>query len=519
MPLSPFTRLFWLLTALVFPLVFLMLEVSNPWVANTLLGFALLLLLAAVFLTIRNGGAFDERAFHLTRPQGAGRVFRQYTLMGLGVAAGVALLAVARGYWLNLGGRAAWAAGLIVWVLVLLVITAAATGFTLAMGRSRATAKVAWIVLGIPVGLQLWLMEISHRSPRPTASAVMAWTVNLNLEVVIAAIGYGLAWWLAAGRRNWRGSLLVAALAGASLSLPARYGPLLGRQPSPLPQAVVGIERVSVPDGKLGAGLTASREELHAADFFRVSGLRTDEFLELSLMLPASKEDLADRDDGRFGIRFGACFRTASIPAPQRGWVITQVVGGDLPGWPLDGATPNSSYGSIRLKPAAVERIVQADWPVRGTVWRIERVGSLPLLQGGRLDLPGAGCLRIWAARRGRNTRGVDSLELEAQVTVPHFRLAQPARVSREGSALRIADYVRMVLVAGSGRRAMFLDDRGGEQERWGLGSCWERTRVSITTEYGFKGWSPADIAEATVHCFLTYPIGTVDLVVQPPRN
>ena len=518
MPLSPFTRLLWLLTALVFPLVFLTLEARNPWVANTLLGIALLLLLAAVFLTIRGGGAFDERAFHLTRPQGTGRVFRQQTLMGLGTAAGVTLLAVARGYWFNLGWRAAWAAGLVVWVLVLVIIAAAATGFTLAMGRSRATAKVVWALIGIPVGLQLWLMEISHRSPRSAGLAVMAWTINLNLGVVIAAIGYGLAWWLAAGRRNWRGSLLVAALAGASLSLPARYGPLLGREPAPLPPAAVHIERVSVTDSELSTGVTASGAELRAADFFRVSGLRTDEYLALSGILPVRHEVQVPRVVERFGNHFGACFRAASIPAPASGWVSSEVVGGDLPGWPLDAVTPGSYHSWVRLDPATARQVEQADWPVSGSVSRIERVGSLPLLEGGRLNFPGAGCIRMWPAQRGRDIRGVDSLELETQIIVPHYRLAQPARSSNEGSALSMTGLVQMAVVDGSGRRAIILE-RGGDQERWGLASCWMRRRDSIPIASTMVGWSTAEIDGAKVYIFLTYPIGTVEQLLPPPRN
>ena len=518
MPISPITRLLWLLTALVFPLVFLTLEARNPWVANTLLGIALLLLLAAVFLTIRSGGAFDERAFHLTRPQGTGRVLRQYTLMGLGAAAGVALLAAARGYWFNLGWRAAWAAGLIGWVLMLLIIAAAATGFTLAMGRSRATARVAWVLIGIPVGLQLWLMEIWHRSPRSAALAVMAWTINLNLGVVIAAIGYGVAWWLAAGRRKWRGSLLVAAVAGASLSLPARYGPLLGRQPAPLPAAAIQIERVAVTDGELSTGLTASGAELRAADIFRVSGLQADEYLSLAGILPVGHEVQVPRVVDRFENHFGACFRADSIPTPARGWVSSEVVCGDLPGWPLDSVMPGSYHSWVRLDPATAKQVEQAEWPVRGAVCRIGRVGSLPLLEGGRLNLPGAGCVRMWPAQRGRDVHGVDSLELETQVIVPHYRVAQPARTSSEGSALRMAGLVRMAVVDGSGSRAIVLNDQG-DQEHWGLASCWMRHRESIPIGSSMAGWSIAEIDGAKVYIFLTYPIGTVEQLLPPPRD
>jgi hypothetical protein len=518
MPLSPFTRLLWLLTALVFPLVFLALEARNPWVANTLLGIALLLLLAAVYLTIRSGGAFDQRAFHLTRPQGTGRVFRQQTLIWFGAAAGVALLAVARGYWFNLGWRAAWAAGLIVWVLVLLIIAAAATGFTLAMGRSRATARVAALLLGVPVGLQLWLMEAAHRSP---GTSVVAWTSNLNLGGVIALVGYLLAWWLAAGRRNWWGSLLVAAGAGASLPLLANQGPLLGHARAPLTGATVRIERLAAFRDLPGKDKSAFKLLRPVGECFRVSGLQPDEFLSLSSRLPMRDESYPRSQGGERAesVLLMACFRDDSIPKPESGWSTPLAVCGDLPGWPLDQIRPRHGGDShVKVNEAAASRVEQADWVVGGEVRRIERLGAVPLFEGGRLDFPSGGCIRISPARRGRDERGNEDIQFEALVTVPDGRLAELA-IENPPDLYSYYEHCKVVVVAGNGRRAFvtFLPERPAI--RSGLGSWWERNRVSVKPASDLAGWSTADIAGAKVHCFLTYPVDQLKQVLTPPRN
>lgn len=518
MPLSPFTRLMWLLTALVFPLVFLTMEARNPRIANTLLGIALLLLLAAVFLTIRSGGAFDERSFQRTRPLGERRVFRQHTLLGLGLAAGVALLAVARGYWLNLGWRAAWAAGLIVWVLVLLVIAAAATGFTLAMGRSRATARVVWILLGLPAGMQLGLMEFAHRSP---GSSAVGWTSNLNPGEVTALAGYLLAWWLAAGRGNWRAGLLVAAIAGGSLPLLTSQGPLLGHLPAPLAEAAVHIERQAPFRDPPGEGGTAAKVLRPDWECFRVSGLQRDEYLWFSCALPL-EENIFPKLPGDFRrelLRLFASYREESIPMPIDGWSAGLAVCGDLPGWPLDQVIPMPGRRSgVSVNHADARRVKDADWTIKGGISRITRAGSVPLFKGGRLDFPSGGCVRLSPARRGRDERGDSDIQFDVLVTVPDHRFAaQPVTDPRFLHSL--FEYCKMVVVAGDGRRAVVTYLPQYPRICFGLGSWWESNRVSIKPAQQMADWSPADTADATVHCFLIHPVGTVDRVLPPPRK
>jgi hypothetical protein len=93
MPLSPFTRLLIALTLLAFPWFFMWLEDSYSRVSSTMLGVSLTLLVATVFMVVRDNPVFDDRAFLRSRPGGDSKAFRRSTRTLLGIVAVVSLMA------------------------------------------------------------------------------------------------------------------------------------------------------------------------------------------------------------------------------------------------------------------------------------------------------------------------------------------------------------------------------------------------------------------------------------------
>jgi hypothetical protein len=213
-----------------------------------------------------------------------------------------------------------------------------------------------------------------------------------------------------------------------------------------------------------------------------------------------------------------ACFRDDSIPQPENGWSSPMAVCGDLPGWPLDQIRPRHGGDPlVKVNQATASRVEQIDWVVKGDVRRIERLGAVPLFEGGRLDFPSGGCIRVSPARKGRDASGNEDIQFEALVTVPDGRLAELV-IENPPDLYSHFVHCKLVAVAGNGRLAFVTPLPERPEIRSGLGSWWERNRVSVKPARDLAGWSPADIAGAKVHCFLTYPVDRVAQVVPPPR-
>jgi hypothetical protein len=518
MPLSPLNRFLIALTLLAFAAVFRTMMTPDSWLAPGSLAVALALWTAALFGLVKSGATFDERAFHPTRPDGRRRAFLRSASWMLLVVTSVSLMAVIRGWHFHLGWRAIWAGGLIVFVLMCLFTAAVATGFNLSFSRARNTRWVAWLIVGLPLATHIALVENKRGAMWPGARVFESWTLNLNPGVVCAALGFGLAWWLSAGRGRWRASLALGAMAGVSLPLLVNQGPLLGRERKPLPDAALRIERRIIDNPEpVAGGSVVQVAELDPRDFLKISGLRDDEFLHGNGRAP--RRIRVGNRDGSESWMEDPYFRLIwwnsmdADDSTRRNEAF--MAAGMLPDPP---AVKSSYYGKFNDRfsfhpshvGAAIRRLNAEDWLIQGVVRRIEHEGSFPLFEGGVIPLRTTGQARISPANREPSGLLVNYLQI-----LPAPRFHPSGHESQSGEELWQPAGFILLIVNRSETRAIDGAPRDGRQGRL-LASEWRSHGIRFDDQ-SFAQWPQDELEGARVHLFTSQPVSRVRMTVPPP--
>ncbi len=520
MPLSPLTKLLAALALMAFPVVFATMMRTGSWAAPGSLVAALSLWAAAIWGMVRSGGAFDERAFHATRPRGKRKAFLRSSLPMICFVMAVAAMAAFRGWYYHLGWRAALGGALIVFVLLFLFTFAVATGFMLAFCQSRATRAVAWGVIGLPLLAHVVMVETKGGRMWPGALVFESWTANLHVNVVWAAAGFALAWWLAARRALWWPSLAACTLAGVTLSLIPDGESLPGTEGDGLPPAKLSAKRIklTVPEPVAEEDATGYVRLRHD-DLLELGSLRDDEMAAMWCVMPpipGKHEELPTGPIERIQIAFAHWNRRGS--GSPSGLDPHPFLASLLPSHPQleASAWPDVDMRFRReMVPEALEAFRGGDWKLGGTVLKVEYSGSVPLHQGGRLRLAGGGSMVLEpAARHGRGF----SVSCTTLTPSPRFR---PDR-NRPGlpiSPFHSETIVRfhLLLTNRSGSKAMGTRDFGGSRATV-IASEWRKVEY-LFNEWHRLDWPEEELAGARVHVFASTPVAEIDQKLPPPDS
>lgn len=505
MPISPLTRFTMALALLAFPAAFLWLEDTGK-VSPVMTGVSLVLLVAAVFLLVRDGSAFDDRGFHRTRPGGERRALRKTAALLLGMVLAVAAMAAVRGIVLHLGGLAtAWGA-LVVLVPLALFTAAVATGFTLALQRGRPVKPVLLALLVLPVFVYASPYVLPGWKLPGGQSMPSHWRADLTWGGVLGAAGYALAWWLAAARRSWWPALLAAALAGVLLPVFRRM-PVV--PPQGLPHAEVTVKRHAPRPEPSPDYEPLESKGLRIEGQLSADGLRDGEFVGFSL--------LADDGSNLGVIRAYQTARSSSwgggsgtLMSSEEGFesgypAIFSHLQRRLPGQPEVRWSGDEHLGEnwIALPRGMGKDEIQAmPWQFRGVIYRIEHAADFAVSAPGFHPLPDGGSLHVWDMNR--NPYGVTL----------GFRTVWPDDPRHPGH--RLAGMSWAFLIDATGRKAAMIRLSNMAIDR-ALGSIWQDWNADLHYPGYPEGWTREEVLRSRLHLFTARPVSRVEATLPPP--
>ena len=485
------------------------------------LGVAGVLMSAATVVgMVRGAGAFDERAFHRTRPGGERRVFVRQTLWLVSPPLVVGLVAVARGWWWNLGWRCAFWSGTVTVVQLVVLSAAVATGVVLGTGRSRRVGWVVWLMAGLPLAVYVWMAEASHGpfGPFPEGFGLSICRIDIEAIVAVIGIGYCLAWCLAAACRRWKSALVVATAAGMCLPLLAfRSGRSLGRAHDLFERVPVSVTIRRAPLNQIAAREGGAKMPWNWLD---VSGVREDESLRLYVNVDAPDGGRADL--GRAANYFGSSVSFSGRAGIGASVGISEAQCGFLPGERITNVSPKWSGLSwmLGINPGDFDDLKRGNWRVSWEIVRPAYAGSVPVAAGGRLKLPGGGVFKVEPVRQ--HASGVEIKTFEICVTDDSSGSGAPWLWHRRTK-------LGVILVSGDGRKAVVLSSNHLEpdavEEGTGLGTRWIRSTIDFRWEFrdghSVKGaanaeFGPGDLQGARIHVLDMRPGREEGIVVLP---
>ena len=521
MPLSPATRILIALTLLAFPWIFVWLDDDGGRKSATMTGVSLSLLVAAVFLLIRDGSAFDDRAFHRTRPGGERRAFRRISVILMGMVVVVSLMPAIRCLYFHLGFRSAGQGAVVAFMPMLLATAALATGFTLALQRGRSFKVVVVTLIAIPVALYLAPTAVpgSSRFFGPFRSS--HWPSELTWFGVVGAAGFSSAWWLAAGRRRWLTGLVLAGVTAACLPVLRFKGAVI--RPGEMPAAPVKIIRIPgfTEDPAVGRS-AASREMDDWKTSYRsmegrivAEGLRDDEFVAVSRIIDGRPDTRIGL--GHFSERGGGwswtngVLRTTDSRFDSGHQSLIDHLKSRLPGNPtVSGNRWNLEYENfVSIQDGRDFPDLDAiDWNVEGALFRVETLGSFPVSEHGIHRLPRGGVARVWPIQRSPH-----GIALGFRLIAPHQ--TEPAVDYRPGDPwsqpYRTEYQTWMFLVNENQTKAVLLFDRPGYATR-AFGSEWRNCNVALHAPRSWNApdWTPEEVLKSRLYLIESRPLGRV---------
>lgn len=522
MPLSPATRILIALTLLAFPWIFVWLDDEGGRKSAMMTGVSLSLLVAAVFLLIRDGSAFDDRAFHRTRPGGERRAFRRISGILLGMVAIVSLMPAVRCLCYHLGARSAVQGAVVVFVPLLGVTAALATGFTLALQRGRSVKVVVVTLIAIPVALYLAPAAVPGLvSLFPGTFWPSNWSSELTWFGVVGAAGFSAAWWLAAGRRRWLTGLVVAGVTAACLPFLRFKGAVI--RPGEMP--VVPVKLIRLPgfkeDPAIGRSFASRNMEEWEKSYRRVEGriiaegLRNDEFVTVSRMIGGRPDirvglgHFSERGHGWSSAH--GILRTSDSRFDSGHQSLLAHLKSRLPGNPtVSGYLWDMDFKNVVAIRDAREfpDLDAMEWNIEGALLRVEPLGSFPVSEHGIHRLPRGGVARVWPIRRN-----VHGFSLGFRLIAPHqtepavgYRAGEPW-----GDSYRAEYQCWMFLLNESQTKAVLLFENAGNAHR-AFGSEWRNFNVTLHAPRlaDAPDWNPGEILKSRLYLFESRPLGRV---------
>ena len=524
MPLSPATRILIALTLLAFPWIFVWLDDEGGRKSATMTGVSLSVLVAAVFLLIRDGAAFDDRAFHRTRPGGERLAFQHISGILLGMIFIVSLMPAIRCLYFHLGVRSALQGAVVAFVPMLLVTAALATGFTLALQRGRSVKVVVVTLIAIPVAIYMAPAAVPglyrfYRFFGPYRPG--QWSSELTWWGVVGAAGFCAAWWMAAGRRRWLAGFLLAAVTAACLPVLRTKGAVF--RPGEMP--VVPVKLVRVPgfteDPAVGRSAASRDMDEWELSYRRIEGsieaegLRDDEFVAMSSIIGGRPDirvgigHFSERGSGWSGTN--GVLRTTDPRVGSGHQSLLAHLKSRLPG------NPTVSYNRWDVDYENVVSIQvgrefpdldSIDWNVEGALYRVETLGSFPVAEQGIHRFPKGGIARVWPIQRSPH-----GIALGFRLIAPHQ--TEPAVGYRAGefwsTPFRTEYQTWMFLVNESQTKAILLFDRPGYATR-AFGSEWRNCNVTLHAPRlaDAPDFTPEEVLKSRLYLIESRPIGRV---------
>ncbi len=520
MPLSPLTR--WLigLTMIAFPMALLTMVKPESWIAPGTLGVALSLWTASVYRIVSAGANLDENAFHLTRPKGGTKAFGRTSFLLLSMVLVASLMVAVRAWWFHLGWRTILVGFSIAFALLLMITTGLATGLQLLFSRTRPVRWVGWLMVALPLAVSVYKLE-AHKAQIWLGNRIMeTWASNLSPAVLIAGTGYGLAWWLSAGRRKWWPGLMVSTLAGPCLSLDDQMEPLFGPSPLPLPMASVEFKRQPLrPSARESDTPEGKQVVFPPTDSVSFTGLRTDELLRGHYVIPfpihrpSSPYESFDLDhpgetsillqDGwRIGEGKSFDWRTMDrFLAFNLGRKLEPGVWSEVHLFPM--------FGCLKVSEDQVfDRLNREPWKFRGLVSRIEYQGSFPAQSSGGLELEPQGHLDFQVMIWKRT-----AIRLSLQLMLPDPRLDGMRKAATYFGG---ESKPRLMLVSRSGTRVAGLEGLHALRQHAALGSQWTEMEGRVS-EREVESWPEDELSGARFHLFMERSVSRVEAEIPPP--
>ncbi|MCW1923604.1 hypothetical protein OKA05_13650 [Luteolibacter arcticus] len=528
---SPLCRLLVVLTLLAFVAAFAWLEGRGGGIRDIMAGVSLVLLAVTVARLVVEGSAFDDRAFHRTRPGGERLALRRLNGILAGLVVAIACMAAVRCWIFHLGWEsAAWGAAL-AFVPAALLTMAIATGMSLSLQGKSSVRTVIVVLLVMPIVLTLVTLVVPYTGRWIGSAISTSWTSDLTWAGVAGAVGYGIAWTLASRWRQGSAALVVAGLTGILTQLRAIKAPLV---PTPdLPVADVMIERLPPPaDAKSVSeslrprfvsewGMKHSRIE----GTVRATGLREDEFVAYDLLIqqqPSLRLVHTGSRGGMIGWGSGAGllrndhrFRLESNFSS-----LMTHLGGRLPGRPpLDDRSGQATVESWVSIPDHMDEagVANSMWQINGVLCRVDRLGDFPVRARSSYPLDGGGNVRTWDLQQTRHeiSLGLRLIQPDSPFVPKPRRESAPWSPGKE-----FADSLWGIMVDENGTKALMVLQGGGyygmDRQR-AFGSRWLDLWVNLYYLGNPQNWSEEEVLRSSIHLFVARPVGKVHAALPPP--
>lgn len=513
------------------------------WLPGVLMACSVILILGTTASIVRDGAALDDRAFHRTRPGGESRAFRNAILVFLVLIAVRALMGGISLWMYNFGGPPF---GFFVAAVVLplwFCMAACAAALTLAFSGESRTFRLAALLLVPPFVVDQWIKGRGGFQWLPLYDHSLF--LGASWMALAGAVGYSLAWWLAAARKRRRVALVLACATGALLPLVRGLGSLPYPERPPLPEAGgVKITRLAVQgEDPLEAKVRRYFREDHAkraqaskeyAERYpryvpiflkgrlKVEGLREDEFLHVYTLLGSNgrRGNLAPLElvtgvvtpEGRGhqrGYRGLSFVMRGRDPQPASGGrALEEYLASRLPA-PAKladdsaiGAEP-FDWIDVDEKRSSVTALEARTWPIAGMVYRIEDAGSFDLATGGSGRLPSGGMVRV------PPYKGSGPVEI-AIMGVTDFDWGSVPL----GATL---DLGVMVLLHDPVTGVVRVPDRPDRVENHG---AWDRYELSVGVDgdgHFLSEEEHASFLRSRIYLFRPRPVGRVSAALPPP--
>jgi hypothetical protein len=524
MPLSPATRILIALTLLAFPWFFIWLDDAASRVSQTMLGLSLSLMVATIFRVIRDNPAFDDRAFHRTRPNGDPRAFRRSNRTLLGIVAAVSLMAAARSLFYNLGWETTVRSALIVFTQLGLFTAAVGTGFTLASLRAGLTRRVAIVMLGLPAVVYFLMLEWQQFRlrlwPLPHQGE---FSTMVGLASAVGLAGFCLTWWMAASLRRWSLALVVAGTIAAYLPL-VNGRSMVDQIVAPLPGSTAVLIR-NPPEKAADDELDKFKpkgwpyRQIPFDARITTRGLMEDEFIAFTLRVPGIQDARVVRgyrtsNGGGYGGGSGILRETEHSRVTGR-LSLLEHLAKRIPGRPELNFDQESrvagNYVILPNRDGAIGDFEKSSWRIDGLVYRIRDAGNFSLARGGWQRLPGGGTVRVWPA-----STSLHGMTIDFRTVVPDAGRASVPWAGRGDGLMEIEP--RALLVDESGGRAWLPEIRGGRHPgalNQGLASRWQDWKVDWQNKRGFK-LSPEQISKTRLYLFFSEPVTVIGAPLPP---